>query len=127
MLTTMSQEIRLLYVDDEPINLQLFEIVFKNTFQIVTAESGAAALDKIKQNSDISVIISDMKMPGMNGIEFIQQAKKELPKIPYFILTGFDMNEEIHAALQNKMICKCFKKPLNKEEIIHSVLEATKR
>lgn len=122
----MTKEIRLLYVDDEPVNLQLFEIVFKSNFQVLTAESGAAALDKIKQDPEISVIISDMKMPGMNGIEFIQQAKKNLPEIPYFILTGFDMNEEIHAALQNKMILKCFKKPLNKEEIIHSVSEATK-
>jgi two-component system, response regulator, stage 0 sporulation protein F len=116
----------LLYIDDEPINLQLFEIVFKNSFHIITAESGHKGMEIISKNSNISVVVSDMKMPGMNGIEFVKLAKQQLPGIPYFILTGFDMNEEIHAALQDGIIKKCFKKPLNKEEIISSVDEALK-
>lgn len=110
-----------MYVDDEAINLQLFEIVFKNYFQILTADSGTKALDKIKQYPDLKAIISDMKMPGMNGVEFIRHVRRILPDIPCFILTGFDMNEEIHEAIQSGMINKCFKKPLNKEEIIETV------
>lgn len=122
----MNPTIKLLYIDDEPTNLQLFKIVFKNSFNIITAESGTKGLDLITSNSNISVVVSDMKMPGMSGIEFVKRAKQQLPEIPYFILTGFDMNEEILAALQDGIIKKCFKKPLNKEEIISSVFEALK-
>jgi two-component system, response regulator, stage 0 sporulation protein F len=122
----MSVNNTLLYIDDEPINLQLFEIVFKNSFNIITAESGHKGIEIISRNSDISVVVSDMKMPGMNGIEFVKMAKQHLPSIPYFILTGFEMNEEILAALQEGVIKKCFKKPLNKEEIIISVFDALK-
>lgn len=113
----MTRNVTLLYVDDEPINLALFEINFKKKYHVVTAESGLEGLEKLKGNQDIIVVISDMKMPGMNGIEFIRKAKAQFNNIAYFILTAFDINKEIKEALDERLINKYFNKPFNMQEI----------
>lgn len=114
----------ILYVDDEPINLMLFNLSFKNKYKIVTALSGMEGLDKLKENHDTSVVISDMRMPGMNGLEFIRQAKIDFPNIIFFILTGFDITEEIANALNDNLINKYFSKPFNVIEVEKSISEA---
>jgi response regulator RpfG family c-di-GMP phosphodiesterase len=58
-----NNKITVLYVDDEMINLELFQMTFKNTFEILTAESGKAGLEIMQNYSKIQVVISDMKMP----------------------------------------------------------------
>ncbi|HPR84329.1 MAG TPA: response regulator [Candidatus Paceibacterota bacterium] len=119
----MEEKITLLYVDDEPMNLKLFEINFRKKFNVLTAESGNEGLEILKSNSEIIIVISDMKMPGMNGIEFIKKAKINFPKIRYFILTGFDITEEIADALNERLIHKYFRKPFNIREIEESIME----
>jgi len=119
----MNEKKTLLYVDDEPINLKLFALNFKNKFNVLTAESGAEGYELLKKNPETSVVISDMKMPGMNGIEFIRLAKKDFPEISYFILTGFDITEEIADALNERLIHKYFRKPFNMKDIESSILE----
>ncbi len=119
----MDEKITILYVDDEPLNLKLFEINLKKKFNILTAESGAEGLEQLKTNPQIAVVISDMKMPGMNGVEFIRLAKKDFPHIRFFILTGFDITEEIADALNERLIHKYFRKPFNMKEIEDSILE----
>lgn len=120
------KKIKILYVDDELTNLKLFEITFRNIFEVITAENGAAGLEMLEKNSDIDVIVSDMKMPGMNGIEFIKKAKVFYPNIKYFILTGFEITEEISDALQDKLIIRCFGKPFNKIEIENTIMQSMK-
>ncbi len=119
----MDEKITILYVDDEPLNLKLFDINLKKKFNVLTAESGAEGLEKLKENPQTVVVISDMKMPGMNGIDFIRLAKKDFPNICYFILTGFDITEEIADALNERLIYKYFRKPFNMKEIETSILE----
>ena len=113
----MSVEKTLLYVDDEPLNLMLMEVNMKNFYHVITANSGQDGLEKLKSNQEITVVISDMKMPGMNGIEFIQAARNDFPQIAYFILTGYDINRDISDALENGLIYKYFHKPFNINEI----------
>lgn len=117
------KKITILYVDDEPINLSLFQYNLKNTFEVLTAESGAEGLELLKENPHIRIVISDMKMPGMSGIDFIKLAKKDFPDIQYFILTGFDITVEIADALNERLILKYFRKPFNMKEIKASLLE----
>ena len=119
----MKKHINILYVDDEQLNLELFALVFKKKFKVVTAESGSEGLEKLKQNNDICIVISDMRMPGMNGVEFISKAKKKFNNLVYFILTGFEITEEIADALNQKLINKYFKKPFNSKEIENTINE----
>ena len=108
---------KVLYVDDESINLKLFDAVLKRKFTILTAENGISGLVILKDNPDIQVVISDMKMPVMNGITFIRQAREIQPHINYYILTGFEITDQIQDALDMGIIRKYFKKPVNLNEI----------
>jgi two-component system, response regulator, stage 0 sporulation protein F len=117
----MNNRITILNVDDEPINLKLFEINFGKKNIVITANSGYEGLTKLKLNPDIKIVISDMSMPGMNGIEFIRLAKEDFPNIVFYILTGYGLTEEISAALDDNLINKYFSKPLNAKEIELSI------
>jgi response regulator RpfG family c-di-GMP phosphodiesterase len=117
----MSDKNTILYVDDEPLNIMLFTVNFKKQFNVITGKSGMEGLELLKKNPEIKSVISDMKMPGMNGIEFITQAKDIYPDINYYILTGYDITPEMQAALRNKIINKYFSKPINFKEIEEAI------
>lgn len=109
----MSVKEKILYVDDESINVQLFEINFSNKFHVITGSSGFEGLELLKKHPDIKVVVSDMKMAGMNGVEFIQTVKPLYQNIVCFILTGYDVTPEIKMAIESKVITKYFKKPFD--------------
>jgi len=113
----MDSKHTILYVDDEQLNLQLFAINFKDKYNVVTAISGQEGINTLKSNQKIKFVISDMKMPGMNGIQFIKLAKLEFPSILFYILTGFEITKEIADALNDKLILKYFRKPFNIRDI----------
>ncbi len=106
-----------LYVDDEPINLKLFTIMFRGVYEIITAESGDKAIDLLESNKEIGAIITDMKMPGMNGLEFVKMAKSVRNELPFFLLSGYGLTPEIEEALDADLIDGYFQKPLKKSKI----------
>ena len=120
----MSEKVKILYVDDEYINLRLFEINLSKKYDVTIVDSGSKGLEVLAKNKDIKIVVSDMKMPKMNGIEFIEAAKKQHSTISYFILTGFEITDEIQKALDSGLIRKYFRKPFNPNEI-HSEIDKT--
>ena len=118
----MNSSYKILYVDDEPINLMLFESMFDKTYTVFTAESAVEGLNMLTDNN-FQVVISDMKMPVMNGIEFIEEAKQNYPGIVYYILTGYHITQDIKSAIDKKLIKKYFQKPFNKEEIDKAIAQ----
>jgi two-component system, response regulator, stage 0 sporulation protein F len=123
----MGSNYTILYVDDEPINLMLFRAIFERKYTVLTAESGAKGLTLLSQNPGIAGVISDMRMPLMNGIEFIRLARKDFPDIFYFILTGYDITAEISSALNEKLIDRYFQKPFNHINMEESIKEAIEK
>ncbi len=119
----MSEKIKIIYVDDEEVNVMLFKINFSIHFEVHTGFSGYEGLELLDKHPDTKVIISDMKMPEMNGIEFIKNAKKKYPEKKYYILTGFNITEEIQDALKSGLIQKYFRKPFNMQEIEKAINE----
>ena len=118
----MNKELTILYVDDEKINLRLFEINFKRKCNVITAESGLEGLAVLDEHNGISVVISDMSMPGISGIEFIKRAKAKYSELSYYVLTGFDISEEIEQALAEGLILKNFRKPMKMKEIEKEIM-----
>ena len=88
---------RVLFVDDDPALLGTLQRNLCFTYDIVTAESGAAALDVIRTSGHFPVIVTDMRMPRMDGIEFIREARRISPDSIYVMLTG---NQDVNTALQ---------------------------
>jgi len=115
---------KILYVDDEPTNLMLFEINLKNKYNVLTVENGMDGLQLLEDNSDIKVVISDMKMPKMNGIVFIEKAKEINPQMKCFILTGYGVTSEIEEAVKNRLIINCLSKPFEMNKIDLEIIKA---
>lgn len=91
----MKEKIKVLMVDDEEqFRATTKKILDKRGFDTIVAESGEAAIDKIKENPD--VVILDIKMPGIDGHEALRQIKKLKPDLPVIMLTG-------HGALPSAM------------------------
>ncbi len=120
-------KVTVLYVDDEDINLFIFEKTFRNIYNVITANSAEQGLKMLEAHAnDIIVVISDMRMPGMNGLEFIKVAKSKYSNIAYYILTAFDYNEEINKAIADNLINKFFTKPFDIEVIKNSIESVVK-
>jgi len=119
----MTNKHTVLYVDDETINLELFKINLKKFYNVLIAGSPKKGLELLKKHDDIEVVISDMRMPEMDGLTFIRNAKKEFPNIFYYILTGYDVDENISRALKENIIQQYFMKPFDIENIIVSINE----
>lgn len=117
----MNTRMKILYIDDEAINVQLFQIIFKARYEVLTGSSGTEGLELLDKHPDIQVIISDMRMPGMNGLQFIAQAKQKYPEKKYYLLTGFEIGREIQEALESGLILECFQKPFNLKQIEESI------
>jgi two-component system, response regulator, stage 0 sporulation protein F len=109
---------KILYVDDEPINLFLFKKLFEKKYKVETALSGTEGLEKLQTHHDIKLVVSDMKMPFMNGLEFVAMAKERNPDLICYILTGYDITSEISAALGQRLIHHYFKKPMDEKQMM---------
>jgi YesN/AraC family two-component response regulator len=118
---------KILYVDDEAINLDLLRLTFLNELEIITAESALEGLEILQQESDIHVVISDLKMPGMSGLDFIKEIKRNYPDKVCMLLTGFMESEVMMEGFNKELLFRYMMKPFNKEELMGSILEALER
>ena len=79
---TAEDTLQILLVDDEEnILSSLKRLLRKQKYEVLTANSGDEGVKIIQNNPDIALVISDQRMPGMSGVEFLEQAKS-LPLIP---------------------------------------------
>ena len=102
-------------------NLFLFENLLAETFEIVTARSPEKGLEILSEDDSFDLIISDMKMPGMNGLEFIRKAQEFYKACPFNILSGYHKIPEIEEALESGLICSYLQKPFEVGEITASI------
>lgn len=120
----MTSNKNVLYVDDEETNLFLFETLFKDSFNITCVDSGEKGLEILNSKKDIDVVISDLNMPIMDGIQFISNAHNEFSSIPYYLLSGYAMNNDIQDLISKGLIKGYWMKPMNFTEIINAVQES---
>ena len=114
-------------VDDEvPFVETMAKRLAKRNIKIIAAFSAEEGLEKLKMNQKIDVIVLDVKMPGMDGIEALREIKKVSPLVEVIMLTG-------HATIESgidgmKLGAYDFlKKPCNIEELVNKVEAATKK
>lgn len=89
---------KILLVDDEPNVLDAFHLVLRKRFTIETALSGEEGLKLLGNGDGFGVVVADMQMPNMNGVEFLARVKEIAPDIVRIMLTGNgDQNTAIEA------------------------------
>jgi len=113
-----------LFVDDEPNILSALKRLFRpQGYQIFTAESGAAGLEIISQNK-IDLVISDMRMPEMNGAQFLEKVRIASPESIRILLTGFADISSTVDAINKGQIYRYISKPWEDNDITTSVRHA---
>ncbi len=121
----MENQTTILYVDDESINIYLFRrLMSRFNYNILTAESGEEGLEIMHGTPSIPLIISDMRMPGMNGVEFITLAKKISPATVCFLLTSYDITPDISKAMENKLVSRYIRKPFDQHQMHDFIRES---
>lgn len=95
---------RILFVDDELNLLQAFERQFRKQFDLWTSPGPEEALQRIASDGPFAVVVSDLRMPGMNGIEFLTQVRQVTPDTVRVMLTGdADLNAAVDAVNEGKI------------------------
>ncbi len=114
----------LLLVDDEPNVISALKRAFFNEdYEILSANSGREALGILAANP-VQVIISDEKMPGMSGAEFLSEAKKVRPETVRFMLTGQASVDAAMMAINEGEIYRFFTKPWDDVQLMFAVKSA---
>jgi two-component system NtrC family response regulator len=113
----------ILVVDDEPNYLiVLSELLKDEGFEVFTASSGADGL-KIIEDVDLDVVITDMQMPGMNGLEFLIEVKRRIADLPVVVITAFAEVDKAVEAMQNGAF-NYLAKPFSNDELIITINKA---
>ena len=119
----MKQEFTILLVDDNKEFIQnLADILELKRYSVLTATDGFQALDILKV-SPVDLILMDIKMPVMNGVETYKRIKKISPETPVIMLTAFAMEELIQESLKEGAFA-CLKKPLDFDELFSTIEKA---
>ena len=119
---TYMNKITVLYVDDEENNLFSFKATFRKKYNVITATNGDDALDIIR-NTQVDIIISDQRMPGLTGVEFLEKVIEINAEPLRILLTGYsDMNAVIDAVNKGK-IYHYLSKPWD-QKVLEQTIEA---
>jgi response regulator RpfG family c-di-GMP phosphodiesterase len=117
----------ILCVDDE-VNIlaSLRRLLKRRGYEVLTAESGQAGLEML-HSTPVHLVISDMRMPEMDGAEFLQQVRQRWPDTVRLLLTGFADIPSIVSAINNGEIYRYITKPWDETELLLTVRRALER
>ncbi len=115
----MENKKKMLIVDDIREFLLLVKVVLSRDYEIITADNGQHAMELIEHGYEPDVIVTDLRMPKMDGYQFISRLKalgNELKDIPVVVLSSVDIATERHALFQLG-ICGYIQKPFYPNEL----------
>lgn len=126
-LPAVSAAPTILCVDDEPNILSALRRLFRSEgFQVKTALGGAAGLELL-QTEPVDLVISDMRMPEMDGAEFLQKVRERTPDTVRLLLTGYSDVTSIVGAINRGEIYRYITKPWDDHDIVLIVRQALER
>jgi len=122
----MERKYELLFVDDEPANLQKLHRTFLNGYVTHTAQSGVDAL-RILETADIDAIVTDQRMPGMTGLELLNLAREMRPGVVSIVLTGFAEVDDLIDAINTGKVNKYITKPWSPDDLRIAIRDALEK
>jgi len=127
MLSGRTSHGRVLVVDDEPdVRKVIKRILTQAGYDVIEAEDGEKAIEAINEGENpllLDVIISDIRMPKINGVEAINYFQQQWPRVPLIVLTGFP-DLEMAIGFLKKGVVDYLVKPVEKEKLTSAVAKA---
>ena len=118
---------KILFVDDEPAVLEGYKRILYPEFQVDIVDGAASAFTAIEENGPYAVVISDMRMPVMNGAEFLSKLRQKKPETVRMLLTGYtDIGAAIDA-INKGNIFRFLTKPCEPEVLTRAITDGIKQ
>lgn len=107
-----------LYVDDEPGNLRVFELNFRDRYHVLVAPSGERGLELLSEHqATVGVLLTDQRMPGMSGVELMERAAVMAPEAARMVITAYSDVDAVLDAINRGQVSRYFLKPWNRVEL----------
>ncbi len=119
---------KILIVDDDQAWLRLMQIEledYSDSFSVLTAEDGNEALEKLKKEH-VSFVVTDLRMPGMDGYDLLSQVLKEYPDIPVYVITAYDKPKTRDVVFKSGAT-GYLTKPFSAEELVEAISHSLKK
>ncbi len=107
------ENLKILYVDDEADNLEAFELHYEDQFEIVSFTDPEKALEQVKRDPDLAVLLIDQVMPKMTGLEFATQAKRVRPTLTCIMITGNATKKLAIESIRTRLFWEFLEKPVD--------------
>lgn len=111
---------RILVIDDDRVLRKLYLHALEDTpYQVDTAESGETGIELFREFKH-DLILLDLNMPGMNGLEVLRKIRTADPEVPIYIVTAFykDFLDEISRAIEDGLKFEITHKPISPDQIV---------
>lgn len=109
---------KILFIDDDPNLLAAFQRNLRKQFEFDTALGGPEGLERLRTNGPYALIVADMRMPGMDGVEFLEQAQKLAPDAVRMMLTGNADQQTAVDAVNRGQVYRFLNKPCPPETLV---------
>jgi CheY-like chemotaxis protein len=126
-MTMSTTRLKVLCVDDEPNVLEGLTLHLSRAWHVATATSGALALDMLARDGSFAVVISDMRMPGMDGVSLLRTLQHRFPDTVGILLAGQWQLDVAIAAVNDGSCFRALTKPCAPEVLISAVTAATRQ
>jgi CheY-like chemotaxis protein len=111
----------ILLVDDDPgVRYALTEVLVDRGYRVIGVDSGARALAAL---AGVDVVVTDLSMPGMDGLELVTQIAARAPALPVILLTAHSSESLVRIA-SSRGACSCLSKPFDIDEIARVIERA---
>ena len=122
----LKDKINVILIDDSKVFIERMKVILSKflSYHLLNTCSNGKELVESPYMRNADLIIMDIEMPGMNGVEFIKKAKVKYPDKKFYILTGYEITYEIKQALDSGLINEYFSKPIEIVRMHRIIAEA---
>ena len=117
----------MLVVDDEPDNLDVFRLNFEDDFVIHTAASGEEALTRLEETHEVDVVVADLRMPGMNGLDLLETCRQRWPHRGRVLLTAHTNEDLLVDAINRQVLHRFISKPWEYKSMLEILHDGVRR
>src|ERR1035437_6965190 len=117
---------RILFIDDDPNILAAFQRNLRRQFDFDTALSGQEGVERLRTQGPYALLMVDMRMPGMDGVEFLEQAQKLAPDTVRIMLTGNADQQTAVEAVNRGQVYRFLNKPCPPEVLVPAIEDGLK-
>ncbi len=118
---------KILFVDDDPLVLQGYQRQLRKIYQVDVAEGGAAGLDVLQSKGPFALVVSDYRMPGMDGVQFLRKVKDVAPDTVRMMLSGQADFAALIEAVNEGSIFRFLNKPCSSEVLTNALQDGVRQ